>query len=283
MHKTEETTIALTLINVALKSAIQAGVAIMEIYNKPFDVEIKNDLSPLTIADKASNELILQELNKTGIPVLSEEGASIPWEERKSWQSLWIVDPLDGTKEFIKKNGEFTVNIALVADNAPVLGVIYVPATDVLYYGITGTGAFKIVKANEVDIGVNFEDLEKYAVRLPENNARARFTIVSSRSHMSDETAAFTDKYKNKFGETDFISKGSSLKICLVAEGAADLYPRLAPTMEWDTAAGQAIATACGCKVVIAGTMNEVTYNKENLLNPFFVVYGPGFDIEDEK
>ena len=244
-----------------VKAAREAGAGIMRIYDDPsqdFGIERKADNSPLTLADKAAHACIVRHLEATGIPILSEEGVHLPYEERKTWKRLWVVDPLDGTKEFIKKNGEFTVNIALVEEGTPVMGVIYVPAKDVLYLGIVGEGAWK----------------EEGGVRqmLPLAQNREAFVVVASRSHLSSETEAYINELRQEHGNVEMLSSGSSLKICLVAEGSADVYPRFAPTMEWDTAAGDAIARAAGRQVLDAGTQLPLVYNKADLHNPWFVV-----------
>jgi len=249
------------LLTPAIAAAREAGNAVMEVYASDFAVEHKDDKSPLTLADKRSHEIIVKRLsNITGktIPILSEEGRGIPYEERKNWDYFWLVDPLDGTKEFIKRNGEFTVNIALIQGHRPVLGVIYVPVTETLYYAREGAGAYKESKGS--------------TIKLPELQTRGRFTIVGSRSHATPELAAFVEEMKKNHGEVDFISAGSSLKFCLVAEGKADVYPRLGPTMEWDTAAGQAIAEQAGVSVIDRETKRPLVYNKPNLLNPWFTV-----------
>lgn len=249
------------LLATAIQAALDAGRDIMEIYDAPeadFGIERKADNSPLTRADKAAHARIMTYLEPTGIPVLSEEGAHLPYDERRTWQRLWIVDPLDGTKEFIKRNGEFTVNIALVEDGAPVMGVIYVPVKQQLYYGIVGEGATK--------------EEEGVKSSLPLPAGERAFTVVASRSHLSSETADFIDNLRREHPDLELVSSGSSLKICLVAEGKADIYPRHAPTMEWDTAAGDAIARAAGREVVDAMTDEPLRYNKEDLHNPWFVV-----------
>lgn len=235
----------------------------MKIYSTAdFGVEMKSDNSPLTLADSASHNVIIAHLEKTGIPVLSEESDEIVgYESRRHWKQLWVVDPLDGTKEFIKRNGEFTVNIALVENSKPVFGVIYVPARDELYYSIPGEGAFirKSVVGNSAD------------EKLPAQKLPAAFTIVGSRSHSSPETEAYIEEMKAKHGEVDFAASGSSLKFCLVAEGKAHSYPRFAPTMEWDTAAGHAILVAAGGNVMVWPEMTELRYNREQLRNPWFL------------
>ena len=254
----------------AIEAALQAGKAILEIYHSgDFDIEIKGDNSPLTKADIASHNEIMSFLTKTNIPLLSEEGRAISYEERKEWNQLWIVDPIDGTKEFIKRNGEFTVNIALIEDQKPILAVIFVPAKGELYFSTKEMGAFKVTV-----------DLENYDVdmiisngnKLPLERKDKTFTIVASRSHMSPETEAYVQEMRDIHGEIHLISKGSSLKLCMVAEGAADCYPRFAPTMEWDTAAGQAICEHAGFQVIDWTTKENMIYNRKQLLNNWFLV-----------
>ncbi|MBQ9525274.1 MAG: 3'(2'),5'-bisphosphate nucleotidase CysQ [Bacteroidaceae bacterium] len=249
------------LLELAKTAALEAGAEIMKIYTDPvqdFGVEKKSDNSPLTLADKAAHLCIVRYLQETGIPILSEEGSHMPYEERRVWNRLWVVDPLDGTKEFIKKNGEFTVNIALVEDGIPVLGVIYIPTTDILYYGIVGESAWK--------------QIDEKSIQLPTPTKHEGFVVVASRSHMTPETEAYVADVRRMYSQVELISCGSSIKICLVAEGAADAYPRFAPTMEWDTAAGDAIARAAGKQVLDVQTGNPLTYNKEDLHNPWFLV-----------
>ena len=239
--------------------AIRAGKKIISIYEKDFKIYEKEDKSPLTEADKEANEVICDSLLKLypSIPILSEEGKEIPYETRKSWEYYWCIDPLDGTKEFIKKNGEFTVNIALIHKGTPVLGSVYAPILDTLYYAKKGEGAFKVK--------------DGLSVELPIENNSGIYKVVASRSHLSEETIKFVDSLKEKHGDVEFISKGSSLKICLVAENEAQCYPRLAPTMEWDTAAAHAIVLEAG-KTVNEYSKGALKYNKENLLNPWFIV-----------
>ncbi len=254
----------------AIAAALDAGKCIMEVYTSPetdWEVERKADNSPLTLADRKAHAAIVALLGGTPFPILSEEGAHAPYAERKAWRRLWVVDPLDGTKEFLKRNDEFTVNIALVEDGAPLAGVIYVPATDVLYFGVVGDGAYVLEAARSVEAA----DCFRLGRKLPDA-AHEAYVVVASRSHLSPETEAFIEECRKQHAQVELRSAGSSLKICLVAEGKADVYPRLAPTMEWDTAAGHAIAVAAGCTVLNAETAQPLTYNKENLLNPFFVV-----------
>ena len=263
------------LINKNLETAIiaslRAGKAIMEVYDTVFDVEYKDDKSPLTLADKQANDIINQYLKATGIPIISEENKQIEYNNRKDWESCWVVDPVDGTKEFVKRNGEFTVNIALVKNQEPVLGVIYVPAIKTLYFANTISG--KAFKANPTSHDAILEDILNSKIELkPKQINTDNVRVVGSRSHMSQETLDFVDELKRKGKSVEIVSKGSSLKFCLVAEGDADVYPRFAPTMEWDTAAGQAICKAVGFKVISKVTNKPLLYNKENLLNPWFLV-----------
>ena len=269
------------LLAAAIESAAAAGKAILEVYEKEnYGIEKKADDSPLTLADRRAHEIILKGISVFGIPVLSEEGKSIPFDERKRWSFMWIVDPLDGTKEFIKRNGEFTVNIALSEKGISTMGVIYVPVTDTLYFGEKNQGAFKIDNYNEIKSSVHHTDeltplerLKEKGEKLPIATDKIRpYTIMGSRSHATPELEAYVEEMREKFGTVHFISAGSSLKICKVAEGQADVYPRLGPTMEWDTAAGQAIAEASGANVVRHDTGAPLTYNKEDLLNPWFIV-----------
>ncbi|WP_308990374.1 3'(2'),5'-bisphosphate nucleotidase CysQ [Mariniflexile litorale] len=255
----------------AIKAALEAGKDILEIYqSEDFGVQFKGDSSPLTKADVASHSKIVSFLEKTNIPILSEEGNVIPYEERKKWKKLWIVDPIDGTKEFIKRNGEFTINIALIENQVPVLGVVFVPALGDLYFSTQEKGAFKITFSKTEKI--NIETLINSAVKLPLEREDKTFTVVASRSHMSLETEAYILDMKIKHGNVHLISKGSSLKLCMVAEGKADCYPRFAPTMEWDTAAGQAICEHAGFQVLDWQSKKNMLYNRKELLNNWFLV-----------
>jgi len=260
------------IINTAIKAAIKAGQEVLKIYNDPesyFSVERKADNSPLTIADKASHKVIDGLLKTTGIPLLSEEGITIDYEERENWKQFWLIDPLDGTKEFIKKNGDFTVNIALIENGQPVMGVIFVPVSNTLYFGSESEGGWKLEGATA---GCSLEELKNEGISLPETEKDKSFKVVGSRSHMSLETEAYIDNLKEKHGKVEIVSRGSSLKICMVAEGSADEYPRFGPTMEWDTAAGHAIANSAGKHLLLTDLSGELKYNKENLLNPYFIV-----------
>ena len=254
----------------AITAALQAGKAILEIYHSgEFDIELKGDNSPLTRADTASHNVIMSNLETTNIPVLSEEGRDIPYKERKSWKQLWIVDPIDGTKEFIKRNGEFTVNIALIENQKPIIGVIFVPVTGELYFSSKELGAYKVkVDLDNFDVETLISNGEKLPLQREDNT----FTIVASRSHMSSETEEYVQEMRDLHGEVQLISKGSSLKLCMVAEGTANCYPRFAPTMEWDTAAGQAICEHAGFKMIDCKTKENMLYNRKQLLNNWFLV-----------
>lgn len=251
----------------ALQLARAAGDAIMAIYDTAdFGVDMKADNSPLTKADLAAHAILEPGLQKliAGVPVLSEEGELPSWEIRKQWPRYWIIDPLDGTKEFIKRNGEFTVNIALIENGEPILGVVHVPALNISYSGIKGVGASKYENSNQIAIytrKINADSGEPVAV-------------VASRSHGADAVDALLAKISAKLGEVALKNMGSSLKLCLVAEGAADIYPRLALTSEWDTAAAQAIVEAAGGQV-LTDKLAVMRYNtKDDILNPFFYVLG---------
>ncbi len=257
----------------AIQAAIKAGQEILKIYDDPnadFSIEKKADQSPLTIADRISHNVISEWLRQTNIPVLSEEGKDIPYAERSQWKQFWLVDPIDGTKEFIKKNGEFTVNIALIENNLPIAGVIYVPVKEDLYWGLVGQGAWKI-KTNQLP--ESLDELTQQAQQLPIEQSRTNYRVVGSRSFMTAETENFINQLRIQYPDLEIVSKGSSLKICMVAEGEADIYPRFGPTMEWDTAAGQALAMAAGKQVNLTDKQTPLSYNKENLLNPFFIVH----------
>ena len=239
--------------------AKEAGNAIMQVYKQDFEVEYKQDSSPLTLADKKANDIIEDGLNQlsANLPILSEEGKEIPYEDRKHWEYFWLVDPLDGTKEFVKKNGEFTVNIALIHKDTPVLGVVYAPALNQIYWAKRNEGAFK----------------DGQRLPLKTEQERETYKIIASRSHMTNETTVFISEIKTDKTK-ELVSIGSSLKICLVAEGEADIYPRLGPTMEWDTAAAHAIALEANMylRQYKDGKYSKCLYNKESLLNESFIL-----------
>lgn len=262
------------LLLLAIRAALNAGTEILQVYEQgEYELNYKEDRSPLTLADQRAHYVIKRLLSESGFPVLSEEGQVIPYEERKQWKQFWLVDPLDGTKEFIKKNGEFTVNIALVQDRFPVLGVIYAPVKRVIYFASTSIGSYK---KEEVADNKEIKHIDQWignAVRLPhaarKNN---HYVVVASRSHQDEQTLQYIKNLENAGLSCEIVSMGSSFKICMVAEGLADEYPRFGPTMEWDTAAGQAIAEAAGCQFLQYPTMTRFFYNKENLRNPSFLV-----------
>lgn len=264
----------MTNLNTAVITAVQAGKAIMEIYKKDFSVEYKDDKSPLTEADRISNAIICENLKDT-YPIISEENKLIDYAERKDWDTCWLIDPIDGTKEFIKKNGEFTVNIALIENGTPILGVVYLPAKNILYFASEELGSFKY-ELKEHHTLPDLETLMSTSHKLAGENLPEKFTIVASRSHMSPETEKFIEECEQKYGAVELISTGSSIKLCLVAEGSAHVYPRIAPTMEWDTAAAHAVAKFAGCRVLDFEKQTELVYNKENLLNPYFIVKREG-------
>jgi 3'(2'), 5'-bisphosphate nucleotidase len=246
------------LLNQACVIAREAGAAILEVYGTRFSASEKADLSPLTEADLASHRIIQRRLRELTpeIPLLSEEGRDVPFEERRHWSTFWLIDPLDGTKEFVKRNGEFTVNIALIQDHAPVLGVVFSPVLDTLYAGAPGIGAFvESAEGGRRDIGVRWP-------------APERPSVVSSRSHRD----ARLGRALERLGPHEAVAMGSSLKLCLVADGSADLYPRLGPTSEWDTAAAHAVVCAAGGHVCdLKG--QDLRYNtRESVLNPQFLV-----------
>ncbi|MBI3776469.1 MAG: 3'(2'),5'-bisphosphate nucleotidase CysQ [Gammaproteobacteria bacterium] len=248
----------------AVHIAAAAGQCILDVYNRPFSVEHKEDNSPLTLADRCAHELIVARLNALTpeIPVLSEESAKLDYSARAAWQRFWLVDPLDGTREFIKRNGEFTVNIALIENQQPVLGVVQVPVTGIVYIGLRGSGAWKQQQGKRQPIRVR-----------PYQGGRA--TVVASRSHRGEAVDQFLVRLAAREGSYETASLGSSLKLCLIAEGAADIYPRLGPTSEWDTAAAQCVVEAAGGRVLdLQG--EALRYNKTDILNPWFLVSGAG-------
>lgn len=242
------------MIQELIKIAKDAGDEILKIYNKDFSVEYKEDESPLTEADKRANEIIMRGLQEFNLPIISEENKEILYEERKNWRKFFLVDPLDGTKEFVKKNGEFTVNIALIENNEPTLGVVHAPVLDETYYS-DGKKSYKILKNKIYELPITKNDTDV-------------LKVVASKSHFNEETKEFIEKLNKKY---ELINSGSSLKICLIAEGTADIYPRLGPTSEWDTAAAHAVVKSSG-KEIKDTNGNILTYNKEQLLNPYFIV-----------
>ena len=265
-----------------IRAAIDAGDAIMEVYATDFQVDTKSDNSPLTQADTRANDIITNVLNTTSLPVISEEGRLIPFHIRESWTRFWLVDPLDGTKEFVNRNGEFSVNIALIDHQKPVAGVIYAPVTDTLYFS-DETGAWKLPHAKGIVLSnSDLAHFKRSGMRLPLQRITRDYTIVASRSHLNPETTEFINKTKREHDSIRIVSRGSSLKMCMIAEGHADVYPRFGLTSEWDTAAGHAIVKAAGGKVVqIENQEIELLYNSHDLQNPSFVAYpSPGISLD---
>lgn len=246
------------LLSLAIEAAEKACTEILDVYHSnDFQTEIKGDLSPLTLADKRAHTVIASTLKSSHLPILSEEGKSIPYEERKTWDSFWMVDPLDGTKEFLKRNGDFTVNIAIIQRQQPVLGVVAIPVTGEVFFASRGEGAFLKKEGN----------ITPLQPRQPLDRSLPGLRVVASRSHMSEDTLAFIQS----LNAPELVSRGSSLKFMLLAEGKADIYPRFAPTMEWDTAAAHAIINEVGFAVLQKDEQTPLLYNKPDLLNPFFI------------
>jgi 3'(2'), 5'-bisphosphate nucleotidase len=263
----------------ALEGAIEAGRKISSIYKKQsYEIEVKKDESPVTIADKSSSAIISNYLKKTNYPVIDEEQGIPSYDERKDWKYFWLVDPMDGTKEFISGNGEFTVNIALIEDSVPVFGVIYTPTTGQLFWGDKILGSYKLDEIfHTEDLKLQWDHAKKL---LGQINQSEKLTIAASRSHMDKSTEDFIEKLKNKLGELNYINKGSSLKLCMIAEGTAHVYPRFSRTMEWDTAAGHAIILGSGGSILQKENMHELVYNKKDLANPPFIAVAKGIDIQ---
>ena len=279
----------------ALVAAKKAGDEILEVYHGDIDVTYKEDNSPLTLADERAHRTILKILSsfsKNDIPILSEEGKDIPYEQRAEWEYFWLVDPLDGTKEFVKRRDEFTVNIALIEKNRPVVGVVFLPAAGSLYFAAEGLGSYKLENVETVghlldDAGNSSEKtldlgvVVQRALRLPSRQAAGRpsnqINLVGSRSHGTEALSDFVEKMQENYDKVGFVPAGSALKFCLVAEGKADLYPRFGPTMEWDTAAGHCVVEQSGGKVVRMNEQTPLAYNKKDLHNPYFICLGKSF------
>ena len=260
-------------LELAVYAAVRAGARILEVYDQSsIQTEYKEDNSPLTEADKASHQIIKEILTVSQIPILSEEGEHLTYDERSAWEQLWLIDPLDGTKEFIKRNDEFTVNVALIRNGHPVIGVVYVPVPGDLYFALNSIGSYRCQWTNTGNNELpDLDQLIHQAEKLPLTTTR-KYTIVASRSHRNEETERFIRQLEKENREVSVVSKGSALKICIVAEGNADIYPRFGPTMEWDTAAGQCVAINAGCTVTRNDTSETMYYNKADLLNPWFIV-----------
>ena len=280
-----------SLLHTALSAVLLAGDAIMDIYEKDFSIDYKEDNSPLTDADRSAHQRIVDTLSSTLIPVLSEESTAVPVDVRQSWGTMWLVDPLDGTKEFIKKNGDFTVNIALIQHGHPIMGVVYTPVHSDLFFGVRGWGAFRVTGRQNIEALLH-SDMEASFCGTPllvNRDYANGLRIVASASHLNRETSDFIDRLKQLGHAIEQVSRGSSLKLCMIAAGEADIYPRLAPTMEWDTAAAHAVVESAGGNVIVYDEAlhaqfmergiaalqdaNSLKYNKENLLNPSFIVF----------
>ena len=263
------------LLEIALKATLKAGEKIMQVYAKPFKVNYKEDDSPVTEADRKASKVIVEMLAVTQIPVISEEENIPAYEERKNAKRLWLVDPLDGTKEFVKKNGEFSVNIGLIENNFPLLGVVYMPVLREIYFASPEIGSYKmghdVLTQNNVE-EFSLQQFMAHAKKLPAQKPH-KYTVVASRSHLSKETFAHLQNLKYHKGETDIIYSGSSVKMCWVAEGRANEYPRYGRTMEWDTAAGQTIVENAGGQFLDIKTKERLSYNKPVLENPEFIAF----------
>lgn len=284
MEPEASTTDLRRVLGIGLRSSLLAGDAVMQVYKSDFDVALKSDQSPITEADRRSHEILIAQLGDD-IPVLSEEGSEIAYEERKEWDLFWLIDPLDGTKEFIKRNGEFTVNVALIEHHRPVAGIVYLPAKEVLYFGGRGFGAYRVSGSalDKIRNSISGDPMESAlgdSVSLPDTEktqSSKKIKIVQSHSHVTEQEAEFVVRLKEEFPDLDTASAGSSLKFCLVAEGGADLYPRFGPTMEWDTAAGQCVAESSGCEVLDLQDFCSIRYNRRVLRNGSFMVIGARF------
>ena len=259
----------------AFNAALRAGAGIMDIYNgeQEFLVNLKSDNTPITEADRRSHETIKDYLSRTRIPLMSEEGRDLLYEERCGWDLYWLVDPLDGTLEFIKRTGEFTINIALMVNNRPTVGVVYVPTSGRIYFAIEGRGAWKrIGMIPNPNAQMNISEIMRGAEPLPQTDgANSPKVVALSRSHISPDTHVVVDSLKEKFGKIEILTQGSSLKLCLVAEGLVDIYPRTTPTSEWDTAAGECILNEAGGSIRELEHNSTLNYNKPTLINPNFI------------
>jgi len=265
-----------TLLHKAILAAIEGGREILEVYDTNFKVSYKADESPVTLADERASDRITEVLQEFNIPVLSEEGEHSDYSIRQHWNRLWIVDPLDGTKEFVKRNGEFTVNIALVEQHEPVIGVIWSPVFKDLYFAAKGLGAFRIDSHTFLTIAdtigtLSLDELIGTAERLPLAQDRQSYRVVASRSHLSKETYAHIQVLNDRYPHVEIVNTGSSIKLCWVAEGRADEYPRFGHTMEWDTAAGHAILSEAGGELIDHETGKTMRYNRPNLQNNWFI------------
>jgi 3'(2'), 5'-bisphosphate nucleotidase len=275
------------LLGSALRASLLAGDAVMKVYDTDFEVFLKIDRTPLTEADRQSHKMLADQLGKD-IPLLSEEGSQTAFEDRKNWNLFWLVDPLDGTKEFVKRTGEFTVNVALMENGGPIAGVVYLPAKGDLYFGGRGIGACRLqsiaiekIKASKPEDAL--ESAMEFAVRLPHlysTRAPDKIKVVQSASHSTDAEVEFISRLKRKIDGIETTPAGSSLKFCRVAEGSADLYVRFGPTMEWDTAAGHCVAESAGCEILDLAADAPLLYNKHVLRNSAFMVIGSRLKTE---
>lgn len=262
-----------TLLLQSIFSALKAGEEILKIYNTDFNVDYKSDNTPVTLADKQASQIIVKDLIPFNIPVISEEEAPPSFEKITTYKLFWLIDPLDGTREFIKKNGEFTVNIALIENNTSILGVVYAPVLKQLYFAMNNFGSFKITDKNlqKIQSNSSLENIISYAVKLPQIINTNTYTIVTSRSHLDTKTLQYIEAIKQKKGEIEILKIGSSLKLCLLAEGMANEYPRFGRTMEWDIAAGHAVLKEAGGEIYTANNLQPFIYGKTDLTNPDFI------------
>lgn len=282
----------INFLKIALNAASLAGDAVLKIYNSNFDVEYKNDKSPLTKADIEANKIITEKLSALGYPIISEECAITDYELRSKWNRFWLIDPIDGTKGFIEKTGEFTINIALMENNIPIIGVILCPVTQTFYFGFD-KGSYKATKNkhykdfDDLYLSIEKEEFSNFKKISVSSFPSSNIKVVMSKSHINNETLLFISEIESVFGKVEKISYGSSIKICLIAEGVADIYPRLGLTSEWDIAAADAILRYAGgsifkydsrysIKDYISSNNNvqKIKYNKENMINPYFIVSG---------
>jgi 3'(2'), 5'-bisphosphate nucleotidase len=280
-----------SLIDKAIQAAAEASDVILNIYARDFEVEFKADDSPLTEADQAAHEIIVAHLSQTPYPLLSEESSAVPYAQRAAWNRYWLIDPIDGTKEFIKKNGEFTVNIALIEQGQPIMGVVLLPVKNTYYIG-DQQGAYKVTIGEDVPnveaiIAALSSDRSALKHICVSGSVKERLSVVASKSHCNEQTLEFITQLEEDYGPADRVSSGSSIKLCMVAEGGAHLYPRIAPTCEWDTAAAHAVVRAAGGEVFVYNpqvdareyvtenvVLEKVVYNKSDILNPYFIVSG---------
>lgn len=262
------------LLGCAIEASLLAGEEILNIYrSQELDLVVKDDKSPLTAADLAAHKAIVTHLGASELPMMSEEQENASFKVREAWTKYWLIDPLDGTKEFINRNGEFTVNIALIECSLPTLGVVYAPALGELFYADLEIGSFRVNDCSISSANRSVQNIFEKAHKLsPQPESKDRCRVIGSRSHSSKEFQEYVEQLKIQYLSTEIFSAGSSLKFCRLAEGSADVYPRLGRTMEWDTAAGHIVAKAAGRKVLDFHAKTELRYNKEDLANPWFVV-----------